>query len=75
MQDILIIEGYQIVKKEQLNKEKIIMTAKIETQYKGSEMTFNMVQEQIKERFGIEQAEIYDPELNCFTARYWVLGK
>ena len=39
--------------------------------WKGSEKTFEMVAEQIAERWGEEEVENYDPETNCFTFNRW----
>jgi hypothetical protein len=39
--------------------------------YKGSEKTYEMVYEQISERWGEDAAADYDPEKNCFTYNRW----
>lgn len=39
--------------------------------YKGSEKTYEMVYEQIAERWGEDAAADYDPETNCFTYNRW----
>ena len=39
--------------------------------WKGSENTANFVRSQIAERFGSEQANIYNPAENCFTYATW----
>jgi hypothetical protein len=39
--------------------------------YKGSEKTYEMVAEQIAERWGEDAAAEYDPEKNCFTYNRW----
>ncbi|MFB6182013.1 MAG: ArdC-like ssDNA-binding domain-containing protein [Candidatus Magasanikbacteria bacterium] len=41
------------------------------TNYKGSETTREMVREQIRERWGDEAAEKYDPYVNVRTFREW----
>lgn len=40
-------------------------------QYKGSTTTYELVKEQIAERFGDDAAEEYSPEDNCFTLPTW----
>jgi len=40
--------------------------------YQGSETTRQRVEEQIRERFGNEAAEEYDPLHNCLTFRQWI---
>ena len=40
--------------------------------YKGSEKTYEMVKEQIRERFGEEEAERYDPYHLCRTFNQWL---
>lgn len=39
--------------------------------YKGSAMTFEMVKNQIKERWGEAEAELYTPDI-CLPFRAWV---
>lgn len=40
--------------------------------YTGSEMTRDMVAQQIKERYGETEATNYDPYKNCLTFRQWL---
>ena len=40
--------------------------------YTGSESTYEMVKNQIAERWGNEEAERYDPYTNCLTFREWL---
>lgn len=42
------------------------------TNYMGSEKTYSDVKEQIRERFGEEEAERYDPYMLCRTFRQWL---
>lgn len=42
------------------------------TPYKGSEKTYADVKEQIRERYGEEEAERYDPYMLCRTFRQWL---
>jgi hypothetical protein len=39
--------------------------------YKGSEATYIAVKAQIEDRFGPEEAERYDPFLNCLSFKEW----
>ena len=40
--------------------------------YTGSEATYDMVKQQIAERWGAAEAEQYDPYMNCLTFRQWL---
>lgn len=40
--------------------------------YKGSEKTYEMVKEQVRERWGDEEAERYSPYLLCRTFNQWL---
>jgi hypothetical protein len=42
------------------------------TSYTGSEITRDMIQEQIRERYGDKEAEKYDPLVNCRTFKQWL---
>jgi hypothetical protein len=44
----------------------------IPSNYKGSETTFERVQQQIRERWGDIAAAEYDPLHNCLTFRQWL---
>ena len=44
---------------------------KLKSNYKGSQKTKSMVEEQIKERFGDEEAKKYNPMENCLPFRLW----
>ena len=39
--------------------------------WKGSEKTADLVREEIARRYGEEEAENYDPHVNCFTLPTW----
>jgi len=45
--------------------------AELENTWKGSEKTFQLVYQQIAERYGENEAEKYNPDTNCFTASDW----
>src|SRR4051812_12662390 len=40
-------------------------------QWRGSAKTADAVREEIAKRFGVEEAEQYDPTKNCFTLKTW----
>lgn len=46
----------------------------VRSNYRGSEVTRRRVQEQIRQRFGEEAANAYDPLRNCLTVRLWNLA-
>jgi len=48
------------------------MSDKITSNWKGSEITSNMVRKQIQERYGAEEATKYDPASNCLTFKQWL---
>jgi len=39
--------------------------------WKGSEKTADQVREEIARRYGEEEADNYDPQVNCFTLPTW----
>ena len=39
--------------------------------WRGSEKTADQVREEIARRYGEEEAEEYDPQINCFTLPTW----
>jgi hypothetical protein len=39
--------------------------------WKGSEKTAEQVREEIARRYGEEEADNYDPQVNCFTLPTW----
>jgi hypothetical protein len=39
--------------------------------WRGSEKTADQVREEIARRYGEEEAEQYDPQVNCFTLPTW----
>jgi hypothetical protein len=41
--------------------------------YTGSEKTYDMVKEQIREKYGDAEAEKYDPYTNCLTFKNWLI--
>ena len=41
------------------------------SEWKGSIGTMSNVAHQIMERFGVDAAKEYNPEINCFTYRGW----
>lgn len=43
----------------------------IKTRYTGAEKSFKEVKDQIRERFGSQLAEEYDPYTNCMTLKQW----
>lgn len=45
----------------------------IQSPYKGSEKTYEMVKEQIAARWGEEDAESYDPNTDCAPYGSWLL--
>ncbi|OGF25113.1 hypothetical protein A2227_07225 [Candidatus Falkowbacteria bacterium RIFOXYA2_FULL_47_19] len=47
------------------------MEKKITTNWTGSETTETLVRKQIKERWGSDEANRYDPKINCMTIRQW----
>ncbi len=47
------------------------MSEKITSNWTGSENTKSMVQKQILERYGAEEANRYDPQSNCLTFKKW----
>ena len=55
-----------------MNKVKEIKPQEVLSNYSGSETTYKMVAEQIKERFGKKEAKNYDPYKNCLTYRQWI---
>jgi len=46
---------------------------KVESIWKGSTKTFEIVFDQIKDRYGLEEAKNYDPLENCFTYNTWAI--
>jgi hypothetical protein len=50
----------------------IISNVLPQTTYKGSEKTYEDVKTQIKQRYGEEEAERYDPYMLCRTFRQWL---
>ncbi|MEI6296387.1 MAG: hypothetical protein WCO84_01915 [bacterium] len=44
---------------------------KVKTNYRGSEITRELIFQQISERYGAESAKQYDPYSNCRTFRDW----
>lgn len=45
----------------------------IQSPYKGSEKTYEMVKEQIEARWGGDEAESYDPNTDCMPYGSWLL--
>ena len=43
----------------------------VRTNYKGSKETYESVKKQIAERFGLEAAEMYNPNYNCMSYNNW----
>ncbi|MEI7498703.1 MAG: ArdC-like ssDNA-binding domain-containing protein [Candidatus Falkowbacteria bacterium] len=43
----------------------------IESTWKGSAETLELVRKQIAQRWGEADAEAYDPKTNCFTFKQW----
>lgn len=53
----------------------VIKPQEVLSNYQGSKKTYEMVSEQIKERFGAKEQKKYDPYTNCLTYKQWqVLG-
>ena len=48
------------------------MTINVQSDWTGSENTFNLVQKQIAERWGEEEAGRYNPKENCLTFKKWL---
>lgn len=48
------------------------MTTKVQSDWTGSENTFNLVQKQIAARWGEEEAGRYNPKENCLTFKKWL---
>ena len=44
----------------------------IESTWKGSADTLELVRKQIFDRWGEEDAQAYDPKTNCFTFKQWL---
>lgn len=42
------------------------------TPFSGSSLTFNMVAEQIEQRFGSKERKVFDPKHNCRTFAGWL---
>lgn len=49
-----------------------VALADVPNGYKGSEKTFKMVRDQIRERFGDEAADSYDPSRSARTFKNWI---
>ena len=47
------------------------MTTEKMALWRGSEKTANHVREEIARRYGEEEAQEYNPEINCFTLPTW----
>src|SRR6266571_7573187 len=47
------------------------MTEQVMAHWRGSEKTADQVREEIARRYGEEEAEEYDPQVNCFTLPTW----
>jgi hypothetical protein len=47
------------------------MNKKITSNWTGSEITESLVRKQISNRWGSEEAEKYNPKVNCLTVRQW----
>lgn len=47
------------------------MNKKITSNWTGSETTETLVRKQIANRWGSEEAERYDPKINCLTIGQW----
>jgi len=43
----------------------------MQSTWKGSADTLEVVKEQIAERWGEEAANAYNPKINCFTFKQW----
>lgn len=50
----------------------VIKPQQVLSNYHGSTKTYEMVSAQIKERFGEEEVENYDPYTNCLTYKQWL---
>lgn len=50
----------------------IIKPQEVLTNYQGSKKTYEMVSEQIKERFGEEEQGNFNPYQNCCTYKQWL---
>lgn len=46
-------------------------TQELTSNWKGSQMTAAMIRTEIAERWGVGEAEKYDPKYNCFTFNGW----
>lgn len=49
----------------------IIKPQEVLSNYHGSERTYNLVSDQIKERFGEKEQKKYNPYTNCLTFKQW----
>lgn len=47
------------------------MATKVMSNYRGSVTTAQLVQEEIRKRWGDKEANAYDPYTNCLTYRQW----
>lgn len=50
---------------------KEVLAESLASPYRGSEATYEMVKEQIRERWGDECAEEYDPHTDCMPLISW----
>lgn len=50
------------------------MSKKITSNWTGSEITESLVRKQISARWGSEEAEKYNPQVNCLTIKQWNLN-
>ncbi|MDD2785911.1 MAG: hypothetical protein PHS79_03395 [Patescibacteria group bacterium] len=54
------------------NTTTAVALADVPNGYRGSERTAKMVRDQIRERFGLSVADLYDPSSNVRTFRSWL---
>ena len=50
------------------------MNKKIISNWTGSEITESLVRKQVSTRWGTEEAERYNPKVNCLTIKKWNEG-
>lgn len=49
----------------------ILQERGVESPWRGSEKTAELMREQIRERFGDKEAKVYDPKRHVMSLRHW----
>lgn len=55
-----------------MNKTKEIKSQEVLSNYSGSQKTYELVAQQINERYGENEVKNYDPYKNCLTFKQWL---